>query len=342
MYRLGALDAQRAHGLVCGTNACKEELAMRTRPIRFGVQTGPQNTPWDDLPALWKEVDELGYDTAWTFDHFIPIFTDPKGPCLEGWITLAALAAHTRRVRLGTLVTGNTYRHPAVLANMAATLDHVSGGRLEFGIGAAWFEQEHAAYGISYPSIGTRMSMLDESLRIIKAMWTENAPSFEGKHYHVKDALCEPKPLQKPHPPILIGGGGEKKTLRLVARHAQMWNGFGSPEVFRRKIAILADHCRAEGTNVDAIEKSVLIRVAVTDDREKVRRMVARESQNRGLPEEEARRWILAGNPEEVSALVQDFVDAGVTHLIAMTFAPYGDQRESLRCFAQEVIPRFR
>jgi F420-dependent oxidoreductase-like protein len=320
----------------------KEEFTMPTRPIRFGVQTGPQNTSWDDLLATWEEVEALGYDTAWTFDHFMPIFTDPTGPCLEGWITLAALAARTKRVRLGTLVTGNTYRNPALLAKTAATLDHVSSGRLEFGIGAAWFEQEHAAYDIHFPSIGKRLSMLDESLRIIKAMWTEKSPSFDGKHYRVKDALCEPKPLQKPHPPILIGGGGEKKTLRLVARHAQMWNGFGSPEVFRRKIAILADHCRAEGTDVDAIEKSVLIRVAVTDDQEKVRRMVARESQQRGLPEEEARRWIIAGNPEEVGAQVQDFVDAGVTHLIAMTFAPYGDHKESLRRFAREVVPRFR
>ncbi len=315
---------------------------MPSRPIRFGVQTGPQNTTWEELVALWKEIDTLGYDTAWTFDHFMPIFTDPKGPCFEGWIALAALAAHTQRVRVGTLVTGNTYRNPAILANMAATLDHATGGRLEFGIGAAWFQMEHDAYNVPFPPIGTRLSMLDESLRIIRAMWTEKAPSFEGKHYRIHEALCEPKPVQKPHPPILIGGGGEKKTLRLVARHAQIWNGFGSPEVFRRKIGILADHCNAEGTDVDAIEKSVLIGVTVTDDREKVRRIVARESKPRGLPEEEARDWVLAGNPDEVAAQVQAFAAAGVTHIIAMAFAPYAQQIESIRRLAREVMPRFR
>ncbi len=315
---------------------------MPTRPIRFGVQTGPQNTSWDDLLATWKEVETLGYDTAWTFDHFMPIFTDPSGPCFEGWITLAALAAHTQRLRLGTLVTGNTYRNPALLAKTAATLDHVSGGRLEFGIGAAWFEQEHAAYDFDFPSIGTRLSMLDESLRIIKAMWTEKSPSFEGKHYRVKDALCEPKPLQQPHPPILIGGGGEKITLRLVARHAQAWNFFGSPEVFKRKIDILAEHCRKEGTDVGAIEKSVCLTVLVTDDRERVRKTVAREARMRGLPEDQAKGWLLAGNPDEVAEQVRAFLDAGVTHFIAMTWAPFRNQWESLRRFAEEVIPRFR
>jgi F420-dependent oxidoreductase-like protein len=315
---------------------------MTQRAIRFGVQTAPQNTTWEELVAIWREIDALGYDTAWTFDHFLPIFSDPEGPCFEGWIALAALAAQTRRVRVGTLVTGNTYRNPAILANMAATVDHATGGRLEFGIGAAWFKPEHDAYDVPFPPIGTRMAMLDESLRIIRAMWTEKAPSFEGKHYRIHEALCEPKPLQKPHPPILIGGGGEKKTLRLVARHATMWNGFGSPEEFKRKIGILAEHCRAEGTDVDAIEKSVLIGVTVTDDREKVRQIVARESKRRGLPEEEARKWVLAGNPGEVADQVRAFVEAGVTHVIAMSFAPYGNQIESVRRFAREVMPEFR
>ncbi len=315
---------------------------MPSQRLRFGVQTAPQNTTWDELVEIWKEIDALGYDTAWTFDHFIPIFTDPKGPCFEGWIALAALAAHTRRARVGVLVTGNTYRNPAVLANMAATIDHATGGRIEYGIGAAWFAREHEAYNVPFPPIGTRLSMLDESLRIIRAMWTEHAPSFEGKHYRIHEALCEPRPVQKPHPPILIGGGGEKKTLRLVARHAQMWNGIGSPEVFKRKIGILAEHCRAEGTDVDAIEKSALIELTVTDDREKVRGIHAREMKRRGLPEEEARKWVLAGNPEEVADQVRAFVDAGVTHIIAMAFAPYGDRMESIRRFSREVIPALR
>jgi F420-dependent oxidoreductase-like protein len=315
---------------------------MATRPVRFGVQTAPQNCTWEELLALWEEIDSLGYDTAWTFDHFIPIFTDPNGPCLEGWLTLAALAARTRRVRLGTLVTGNTYRNPALLAKMAATVDHVSGGRLEFGIGAAWFELEHTAYDAPFPPIGERMDRLDEALHIIRAMWTEHAPSFEGKHYSIREALCEPKPVQKPHPPILIGGGGEKRTLRLVARHAQLWNGFGSPAVFRHKIGILAEHCRKEGTDVDAIEKSVLLPVLVTDDPERVKPLVAIVAGSQGLSESEARERVLAGEPDEVTDQIRAYVDAGVTHFIAMVFAPHEAHRESLRRFAEEVIPRFR
>ena len=315
---------------------------MAARPIRFGAQTGPQNCSWEELLGLWEEFEALGFDTAWTFDHFIPIFADPDGPCFEGWITLAALAARTQRLRLGTLVTGNTYRNPALLAKMAATLDHVSGGRLEFGIGAAWFELEHAAYNAPFPPIGARMDMLDESLRIIRAMWTEKAPSFKGKHYSITEARCEPKPLQKPHPPVLIGGGGEKRTLRLVARHAQIWNGFGSPEIFKHKIGVLAEHCRTEGTDIDAIEKSVVLPVLVTDDPKRAERLVASVARGQGLSEDEARAQVLAGTPDEVSDQVQSYIDVGVTHFIAMMFAPFARQMEGVRLFAKEVIPRFR
>lgn len=312
------------------------------RAIRFGVQTSPQNCAWEEIAGVWDELEDLGYDTAWTFDHLIPIFSDPKGPCFEGWTSLAALAARTKRLRVGTLVTGTTYRNPAHLAKIAATLDHISGGRLEFGIGAAWFEMEHSAYNFNFPPIGTRMDMLDETLQIIRAMWTEKSPSFQGKYYSISDALCEPKPVQKPHPPILIGGGGEKRTLRLVARYAQMWNGFGSPEVFRRKIGILADHCRNEGTDVDAIEKSVLLPVMVSDDQKRVDRLIATVAGSQGMSEDEARAQTLAGSPDEVEAQIRGYLDAGVTHFIAMASAPFQRQMEGLQRLAREVIPRFR
>src|SRR5215468_9541545 len=215
------------------------------KPIRFGVQTAPHNTTWNDLKQVWRLIDEVGYDTAWTFDHFFPILSDPSGPCFEGWMTLAGLAAETSRVKVGVLVTGNTYRYPAVLASMGKTLDHSSDGRLIMGIGAGWFELEHAAYGIPFYTTGERIRRLDEAVTIIKSMWTAEKTTIQGRYYQVSEARCEPKPVRKPHPPLMIGGAGEKLTLRVVARHADIWNTFGSASVFRSKLAVLQEHCRS-------------------------------------------------------------------------------------------------
>jgi alkanesulfonate monooxygenase SsuD/methylene tetrahydromethanopterin reductase-like flavin-dependent oxidoreductase (luciferase family) len=184
--------------------------------IRFGVHSGPQNTSFEDYRDLWLRCEELGYDWVSDFDHFYPIHSDPTGPQFEGMTLLSAMAAHTKRVRCAVLVLGVTYRHPAVLANMAATVDHVSGGRLELGMGAAWFELEHEQYGIPFPRIGARMDMLDEACRIMRSLWTQETTTFEGKHFQLKDARLEPKPVQE-HLPLVIGGAGERRTLRIVA-----------------------------------------------------------------------------------------------------------------------------
>ncbi len=279
-------------------------------PIRFGVQTWPQHTSWTELRATWQLIDRLGYDTAWTFDHFFPIMSDASGPCLEGWIALAALAAETERVRLGVLVTGNTYRHPAVLANMGATLDHTSGGRLIMGVGAAWFEAEHAAYGIPFGTAAERIRRLDEAAEIVRRLWTEPRVTFEGRDYRLRDAYCEPKPVQRPHPPLMIGGGGEKLMLRVVAKHADCWNTFGTPEVFRRKLAVLREHCRAVGRDPAAIEVSW------------------------------AGTELLDTPPARARARIAEFLEAGVTHFILGVGAPF--DHEALRRFAGEVIPAFR
>jgi F420-dependent oxidoreductase-like protein len=255
----------------------KEDHRMASFPVRFGIQIPQQNASWPDLLALWRDVDALGYDTAWAFDHFLPIFSDPTGPCLEGWTALAALAMATRRVRLGLMVTGNTYRHPAVLAKMATTVDIISGGRLILGIGAGWFELEHQEFGITFPAISERIRRLDEAVQVIKLLWTEEHASFSGRYYRLADASFNPKPLQRPYPPILIAASGERVALGIVARHAQMWNGFGTPEVLRQKIALLEEHCRRIGRDPGTIEKSVLVEgtFALDDARHQVDAYVA-------------------------------------------------------------------
>src|SRR5689334_24991905 len=193
--------------------------------MRFAFKTSPQNTTWADMLAVWQEADGIEiFESGWTFDHFYPIFSDSAGPCLEGWMTLAALAQATQRLRLGTLVTGITYRHPAVLANMAATIDIISGGRLELGIGAGWNEEESGAYGIALGTPRERSDRFEEACAVLVGLLTQERTTFAGTYYQLKDARCEPKGPQQPHPPICIGGSGEKRTLRTTARYAQHWN----------------------------------------------------------------------------------------------------------------------
>src|ERR1039458_6055610 len=179
--------------------------------MRFAFKTAPQNTTWPDMLAVWKEADDIAiFESGWTFDHFYPIFSDSAGPCLEGWTTLAALAQATRRLRLGALVTGIHYRHPAVLANMAATLDIVSGGRLELGIGAGWNEEESGAYGIELGGPAERSDRFEEACQVIVSLLTRETTDFAGRYYQLTSARCEPKPVQQPHPPIVIGGSGAR------------------------------------------------------------------------------------------------------------------------------------
>jgi F420-dependent oxidoreductase-like protein len=231
--------------------------------MRFAFKTAPQNTTWADMLAVWREADDIElYESGWTFDHFYPIFSDPTGPCLEGWVTLTALAQATTRLRFGTLVTGNVYRHPAVLANMAATLDVISGGRLEFGFGAGWNEEECGAYGIELPPLKERFDRFDEACEVILSLLTNETTDFEGRHYRLTAARCEPKPVQRPHPPLCIGGLGEKRTLRTVARLAQHWNlPGGGVDVFKQKYDVLAAHCADAGRDPAEITTSVHLRL---------------------------------------------------------------------------------
>src|ERR1700734_1816733 len=217
--------------------------------MRFAFKTSPQNTTWAQMLAVWQAADDIDvFESGWTFDHFYPIYSDSTGPCLEGWMTLAALAQATRRLRLGTLVTGIHYRHPAVLANMAATLDVISGGRLEIGIGAGWNEEESGAYGIELGTPKERSDRFEEACEVIVGLLSQETTSFKGRFYELTDARCDPKPLQQPHPPICVGGSGEKRTLRTAARFAQHWNFVGGTvEQFSHKRDVLYQHCEDIG-----------------------------------------------------------------------------------------------
>jgi F420-dependent oxidoreductase-like protein len=226
--------------------------------MRFAFKTSPQNTTWAQMLAVWKAADDIDvYESGWTFDHFYPIFSDSTGPCLEGWTTLTALAQATKRLRLGTLVTGIHYRHPAVLANMVAALDIISNGRLEVGIGAGWNEEESGAYGIELGGIKERMDRFEEACQVLTSLLGNETTNFDGKYYQFKDARNEPKGLQRPHPPICIGGSGEKRTLRITAQYAQHWNfAGGPPEEFARKRDVLGSHCADIGRDVGEITLS--------------------------------------------------------------------------------------
>jgi F420-dependent oxidoreductase-like protein len=236
--------------------------------MRFAFKTSPQNTSWSDMLAVWREADQIGlFESGWTFDHFYPIFSDSTGPCMEGWTTLTALAQATSRLRLGTLVTGIHYRHPAVLANMAATLDIVSGGRLELGIGAGWNEEESGAYGIELGTARQRSDRFEEACEVIAGLLSQETTTFAGKYYQLTQARCEPKSPQQPHPPICIGGNGEKRTLRTAARFAQHWNFVGgTPEEFARKREVLYAHCADLGRDPKEIMLSSHVMLGTDSD----------------------------------------------------------------------------
>ncbi len=237
--------------------------------MRFGIKTAPQDTTWADMLAVWQAADEIDvFESAWTFDHFYPIFTDDiTGPCLEGWVTTTALAQATNRLRVGVLVTGLPYRHPAVLANMAAALDIVSDGRLELGIGAGWNEVEAKAYGIDlHATLTERFDAFDEGCEAIIGLLTNESTTLDGRYVQLVDARCNPKPVQRPHPPICIGGQGERRTLRSVARYAQHWNYPGGPlEQFSAKLDVLRSHCDDAGRDVSEITVSTHLRGSTSE-----------------------------------------------------------------------------
>ncbi len=298
--------------------------------IRFGIHAGPQNTTFADYLDLWQTAEVLGYDWASVFDHFMPIGGAPvEGPCFEGLTLLSAMAAHTSRIRCGILVVGNTYRNPAILAKIAATIDQVANGRLELGIGAGWYELEHNQYGVPFYTVGRRIRMLGEAAKIIRSLLNEPRTSFEGRYYKVTDALCEPKPVQRPLP-LWVGGTGEKLTLRVVAESADGWNTFLIPQPdYQRKLDALAGHCRDVGRDPADIRKSLVVQALVGETEAEVRERAgsAGAAPQRGV----------AGTPEQCVEQLLPYVKMGVADFIIGARAPA--DRRSLELIATKVAP---
>lgn len=243
-----------------------------THPLTFGVVTGQHQLSWPQLVDQWQFAEELGFDSVFLFDHFMALYADPDGPCLEASTLLSALALKTRRIRIGVLVYGNTHRHPAVFAKEMTTVDHVSGGRLTIGIGTGWNEREHVAYSIPFPSAGDRVEMLDESIQIIRMLFTEKRTTFTGTHYRLHEAPFAPKPVQS-RVPILVGGE-RPRMLKLIARHADIWDSSRSPEGLREGIATIAGHCAEIGRDPSEIVCSVSLGADKLEDERGFEEMV--------------------------------------------------------------------
>lgn len=297
--------------------------------MRFAFWPGPQQ-PWTEVVALARHVESTGWDGIYFADHFMPNGDDTSGEWTEAWTTLAALAATVPRVRLGTLVTGNTYRHPAVLAKMVANIDHISGGRVVLGLGSGWQENEHTAYGIPFYTVRERLDRLDEACALIKSLFENETTSFQGKYYQLAAAPLAPKPVQSPVP-LLIGGGGEKVTLRIAAKHATEWNVWGTPETMRKKGEILARHCEDVGRDPKEIEHSAVALLFLSDDKafaDNIRKNVKGQA-------------TIVGNVQEVKDIVLEYEEAGVDELIVPDFTlGRGDRKlATLDQFIEEIAP---
>ena len=230
--------------------------------MRLGIDVSQHQLTWDRLLERVEWAERVGFDGAWLFDHFKALYADPRGPCLEGWTLLAALGATTKRIRLGTLVTGITYRHPSILTTEAVTVDHVSGGRLELAVGAAWFETEHRQLGIRFPAVGERARRLEEAVQVMKLLMTEDDVSFEGRHYRLERATYRPRPVQMPHPPLWIGARGERLMLPIVGRHAEVWHASGSPASLDRKWRVVAESAENAGRDPASIVRASNISIS--------------------------------------------------------------------------------
>ena len=307
--------------------------------VSLGITLWNQAATWAEFEAAARRVDELGYEHLWTWDHLYAIVGDPYQPVFEGYAALGALAKATSRTRLGLFVGANTFRNPGLVAKSLTTLDHASGGRIIAGLGAAWHELEHEAYGIDYgSSVGERLDWLDEAVAAVRALFAgESVTSPPGGRYAFRDLRLLPAPVQRPIP-IMIGGSGEKKTLRIVARYADQWNTGGPPERLAHKLVVLRDHCAAVGRDPSAIELTVGCKPLIRDSRAEAmrawRELMAHNRTSDELEDDEP-DWI--GTPEDVAAAMRSRIELGFATFMAELPAPYDE--ETMARWIGEVKP---
>jgi alkanesulfonate monooxygenase SsuD/methylene tetrahydromethanopterin reductase-like flavin-dependent oxidoreductase (luciferase family) len=302
-------------------------------PVRLGALCWNQYTDWPNLLEAGRRVDRLGYDSLWTWDHVYPIVGSHEGPMFEGWLTITAWAQATERVRIGLMVVANTFRNPALTAKMATTLDHISGGRAILGVGAAWFETEHEAFGLEFGSgAPERLRWLGEALPVMRGMLHGQRPSAAGPRYSAKDVLNLPPPLQE-RMPLFVGGGGEKVTLKLVARYADANNVGGGFEGVKRKEETLVRHCETVGRDPAEIERTTNIgAIVIRDSRAEAERVQEELFRRNG----NAERWDSpVGTPEDVAEQLAPYLGIGYRHLIAGFPSPYDE--ETMTRYATEV-----
>ncbi|HVE47790.1 MAG TPA: TIGR03560 family F420-dependent LLM class oxidoreductase [Acidimicrobiales bacterium] len=276
--------------------------------MRLGVDVSQHRLSWAELLERVRFAEEAGFDGAWPFDHFMALYGEGPGPCMEGWTLLAALAAATTKIRLGTLVTGVTYRHPSVLAAEAVTVDHVSGGRLELALGAAWCEEEHLSLGIDFPPTAERVERLEEALEVVRLLMTTDGASFDGRHYRLENATYLPRPVQQPHPPIWIGASGPRRTLPLAGRKADVWHSFGSPEQMARKWDVVREHAERAGRDPSTIIRAT--NLSLSEPWDEVRR-TADGYRQQGIS------YVICSWPAEGRPRVEEFIQRVMPALLA-------------------------
>lgn len=293
---------------------------------------------YETMSRCAVEAERAGFDAIWLYDHFHTVPAPRQESVFECWTSMAALARDTTTIRLGQMVTCNSYRPPSLLAKIASCVDVLSHGRLILGIGAGWYENEYRAYGYDYPDTPDRLRMLRESLQVIKAMWTQDEATFEGRFYQVRGAINEPKPVQKPHPPIWIGGGGEKVTLKLVAQYGDACNFNADVATVRHKLDILRQHCESVGRDYDSIVKTVEFYTILGDSRE-IARVVRDTARRTGQDESFVRSWHpLHGDAARIAELVHEYAEVGIGYFIVNL--PNAAEAGVISRFAEEVFPR--
>lgn len=305
--------------------------------LRFGIALWPQQTAWEPFLAAARQADRLRYDSLWTWDHLYSDTGPSDQPIFEGWTTLGAWAATTEHVHLGLMTGANTFRNPGLVAKAAITLDHASGGRAILGMGGGWFELEHEAFGIAFgASAGERLAWLDESVGVMRRLLDGETVTHDGPHYRTADLALHPGPVQ-PRLPILIGGVGERKTLRTVARYADMWNAIRRPvEELRRKVEILRGHCATVGRDPSAIERTLYLAMAIRDDAGEARRVQAAAMAANGADEARVER-ALCGPPALIAERLRPYREIGFSHFIVDLPSPY--DAETMERLIGEVKP---